>query len=68
MESAATPENRALGSDLLSRLAVWYVGAIPPLPFLLTLAPSFSANHHLTPHAQRCANILLFHLEQPPST
>ena len=38
MEAAATPENCALGCDLLSRLTVWYVGAISPLPFLLTLS------------------------------
>ena len=31
MEEAALPEICVLGSDLLSRLAAWYVGAISPL-------------------------------------
>jgi len=37
MEEAAVPEICALGNDLLSRLATWYVGAIspPPSPHLL---------------------------------
>jgi hypothetical protein len=33
LEVAATPEICAVGSDLLSRLAAWYVGAISSLPF-----------------------------------
>jgi hypothetical protein len=49
MEAAATPEICALGSDLLSRLAAWYVGAISPLPHLLTwslhLARSVTLRH-----------------------
>lgn len=34
MEEAIAPEICAVGGDLLSRLATWYVGAIPcPEPF-----------------------------------
>jgi hypothetical protein len=66
MEEAAFPEICVLGSDLLSRLAAWYVGAIsPPLLFPHLVAP-FSAERHLTPHTGRFTNIILYHLELAP--
>lgn len=67
MEEATVPEICVLGSDLLSRLAAWYVGAIsPPLLLPAHLVASFSAERHLTPHARRFTNTILFHLELAP--
>jgi hypothetical protein len=66
MEEAALPEICVLGSDLLSRLAAWYVGAIPPHLLLPHLVAPFSAERHLTPHAGRFTNIILYHLELVP--
>ena len=65
MEEAAIPEISVLGSDLLSRLAAWYVGAISTRAAHLPVAP-FSTERHLTPHAGRFTNIILFHLELAP--
>jgi hypothetical protein len=66
MEEATVPEICVLGSDLLSRLAAWSVGAISPPLLLPHLLASLSAERHLTPHARRFTNTILFHLELAP--
>ena len=73
MEEAIVSEICAVGGDLLSRLATWYVGAIPrPTPIfgmLMTcVVRTHSVKRHLTPHAGRFTKTILFHMEQslPP--